>query len=219
MDLTILNNITYGMYVISTKDKNNNVGCIINTVTQITSENPIIAISLNKDNYTHKVLKETKKCCISILSEKANKELIGRFGYFSSKDIDKFKETIYEEINNMPVVKEGSCAYIIGDVIDIINVKTHDIFLIRVKKIEQLTNDIPMTYKYYHEILKGKSPEKAPTYIREEDNTLKQEGNKYKCIICGYIYDDDKEEIKFEDLPDDWKCPLCGVGKDQFIKL
>ena len=57
MDLTILNNITYGMYVISTKDKNNNVGCIINTVTQITSENPIIAISLNKDNYTHKCSK------------------------------------------------------------------------------------------------------------------------------------------------------------------
>ena len=82
MNLQILNNISYGMYIITTKGNNKNVGCIINTVCQITSEKPVISISLNKQNYTNKVLKETKKCSISILSEEANKELIGIFGYF-----------------------------------------------------------------------------------------------------------------------------------------
>ena len=168
MNLQALNNISYGMYIITTEDNNKNIGCIINTVTQITSEKSIISISLNKENYTNEILKKTKKCSISILSEKTNKELIGRFGYFSSKNTDKFKDAIYEKIDNLPVVKESACAYIIGDVIDIINVETHDIFLIRVKKVEQLTNDTPKTYKYYHEVLKGKSPSKAPTYIKEE---------------------------------------------------
>lgn len=219
MNLQILNNISYGMYIITTKGNNKNVGCIINTVCQITSEKPVISISLNKQNYTNKVLKETKKCSISILSEEANKELIGIFGYFSSKDTDKFKDTIYEEIDGLPIVKEGSNAYIIGDVIDIISVETHDIFLIRVKKTAQLTNDTSMTYKYYHEVLKGKAPKKAPTYIKEENINLNREGNKYKCTVCGYIYDDAKEEIKFEDLPNNWKFPVCGVGKDKFIKL
>lgn len=219
MNLQALNNISYGMYIITTEDNNKNIGCIINTVTQITSEKSIISISLNKENYTNEILKKTKKCSISILSEKTNKELIGRFGYFSSKNTDKFKDAIYEKIDNLPVVKESACAYIIGDVIDIINVETHDIFLIRVKKVEQLTNDTPMTYKYYHEVLKGKSPSKAPTYIKEENINLNKEENKYKCTVCGYIYDDAKEKIKFEDLKDDWKCPICGVGKDKFIKL
>ncbi len=77
-----------------------------------------------------------------------------------------------------------------------------------------------MTYKYYHEVLKGKTSSKAPTYniIEEKENQMKK-GKIYKCTICGYIYDDEKEKIKFEDLPNDWKCPICGVGKDKFIEI
>lgn len=220
MDITVLNNITYGMYIISTKTNNKNVGCIINTVTQITSKNPIISISLNKENYTNKILKETKHCAISILTEKASQNLISTFGYFSSKDKDKFKETNWNEINDLPVVLESANGYIIGEVIDIIDVNTHDIFLIKVTDTKGLSTDKPMTYKYYHEVLKGKAPKTAPTYNeidRKENNMAKKQ--KYKCTICGYIYDDEKEEIKFEDLPNDWKCPICGVGKDKFIKI
>ena len=75
-----------------------------------------------------------------------------------------------------------------------------------------------MTYKYYHENLKGTSPKNAPTFIEEEtpEETI---SNKYQCSLCGYIYDDAKEEVKFEDLPDDWKCPLCGAPKSLFTKI
>jgi len=73
-----------------------------------------------------------------------------------------------------------------------------------------------MTYDYYQKILKGTSPKNAPTYTKEENNP---DYNKYECIICGHIYDERVEKIKFEDLPDDWKCPICGVGKDKFKKI
>ena len=70
-----------------------------------------------------------------------------------------------------------------------------------------------MTYKYYQEELKETSPKNAPTYIETELD------NSYRCTICGYIYDNSKEKIRFEDLPADWKCPICGVGKEMFEKV
>lgn len=220
MDVNVLNEISYGMYIITTKVKNKNVGCLINTVTQITSKSPIISVSINKENYTNKILKETKKCAISILTEEADQKLISTFGYFSSKDIDKFKDVKWKEIDSLPIVLEKTCGYIIGEVINIIDVNTHDIFLIKVKETKKVENKKPMTYKYYHEVLKGKTSSKAPTYniIEEKENQMKK-GKRYKCTICGYIYDDEKEKIKFEDLPNDWKCPICGVGKDKFIEI
>ncbi|HIR49530.1 MAG TPA: flavin reductase [Candidatus Faecimonas gallistercoris] len=216
MDLKVLNDISYGMFVITTKKDDKNIGCFINTVMQITSKNPVIAISLNKENYTNEILKQTKRCAISILSEKTDPDVISKFGYFSSKNIDKFENRNYQNIDNLPVILEDICGYMIGEVINIIDVETHDIFLIRIKKAKKISDEIPMTYKYYHEKLKGKAPKKAPTY--QEENT-ESKANRYKCSICGYIYDDSKEKIKFEDLPDNWTCPMCGVGKDKFIKL
>ena len=91
MDLKALNDLSYGMFVVTTKKGDKKVGCFINTAMQITSKNPIIAISLNKENYTNEVLKETRKCALSILSEKTNPEVISKFGFFSSRDIDKFE--------------------------------------------------------------------------------------------------------------------------------
>ena len=70
-----------------------------------------------------------------------------------------------------------------------------------------------MTYKYYHENRKGTSPKNAPTFIEEKKKDA------YRCTVCGYIYDNEKEEIPFEELPDDWVCPRCGVGKELFEKL
>ena len=217
MELKALYDFSYGMFIVTTKKENKNVGCLINTAMQITSKNPIIAISLNKENYTNEVLKETRKCALSILSEKTNPEIISKFGYFSSREIDKFENIKYKDMDSIPVVLEDICSYIIGEVIRVIDVETHDIFLIRLKQAEKVSEETPMTYKYYHENLKGKAPEKAPTY--QEENEEETTSNRYQCSICGYIYDDSKEEVKFEDLPEDWTCPLCGVGKDKFIKL
>lgn len=217
MNKLALNDLSYGMFVITTRKDNKNIGCFINTTMQITSNNPIIAVSLNKENYTNEILKETRKCAISILSEKTDPKVISKFGYFSSRDTNKFEDINYKNVNELPVIEESICGYIIGEVIRVIEVETHDIFLIRVQQTEKVSDEIPMTYRYYHEVLKGTSPRKAPTY--QEEKIEEKKANRYQCTICGYIYDDSKEEIKFEDLPDDWTCPLCGVAKDQFVKL
>lgn len=217
MDLQALNNLSYGMYIVTTRKESKNVGCLINSAMQITSKNPIIAISLNKENYTNEVLKETRECALSILSEKTNPEVISKFGFLSSSETNKFENRNYKDIDNLPVILEDICAYIIGEVIRVIDAETHDIFLIRVKQTEKVSEESPMTYKYYHEKLKGNSPKKAPTY--QEEKVENQAANRYQCSVCGYIYDDSKEEVKFEDLPEDWTCPLCGVGKDKFVKL
>ena len=94
---------------------------------------------------------------------------------------------------------------------------THDIFIAKVSNCERLNNFTPMTYSYYHKVIKGKAPKNAPTYI--EETTEKSDGKKYKCLLCGYIYDDSKESVKFEDLSDDWTCPICGVPKSYFQEI
>ena len=218
MDLNVLNNITYGMYIVSSSYNDELVGCIVNTITQITSENPILSVSINKNNYTNSILKKSKKIGISILSEKVQKDLIIKFGYNSSKNYNKFENTLYEMIDNVPVVTDNICSYIIGEIIDVIDVYTHDIFLIKVDSTKKCNEYLEMTYKYYQTNLKGTSPKNAPTY-KEEKGNINSIYNKYECIICGHIYDEEKELIKFEDLPDDWKCPVCKVGKDKFRKI
>ena len=216
MDLKGLKNLTYGMYIISTSFNNELAGCIVNTVVQITSSNPIIAVSVNKNNYTNKILKQSKRAAISILSTESSKETITNFGFYSQSVINKFNNN-YEIINEVPIIKDNICGYLIGYIINIIDVETHDIFLIRLTNNEILSDKTPMTYEFYQTNLKGKSSKNAPTFIEEklESNNF----NKYRCIICGHVYDDSKEDVKFEDLPDNWKCPVCGVSKDKFEKI
>ena len=212
IDKQVFRNISYGMYLVTTNNKKKN-GCIINTLTQITSENPIISISINKNNFTNNEIKESKKFAVSILSIDTDSEVISNFGYKTGNEVDKFESVEYEEISNLPVITKNMVSYLICEVINVIDCETHDIFLGRVIKTKNINNIEPMTYKYYHEVRKGTSPKNAPTFIEEKKEDA------YRCTICGYIYDNAKEKVKFEDLPDDWKCPMCGVGKDMFEKI
>ena len=200
MDKSILRDITYGMYIVSTQDS----ACIINTLTQITSDNPIITISLNKNNYTNTKIKENKNFIVSILSEDINPNIISTFGFKSSKDTDKFKEFKYQEIDNIKVLEE-TIGYIKCEVLDIIDCDTHDIFIAKVINTKKLNNKTPMTYKYYHEIIKGKAPKNAPTYIEEA-----KEEDTYVCDICGYRHKGNIDE--------NFKCPICGVDYTHFKK-
>lgn len=216
MDLKVLNNISYGMYVISTKYNDRNVGCFVNTVMQVTSENPIISVTVNKKNYTNEALQVGTEFAVSILSENTDSKVIGKFGFFSSRDTDKFQDITYKEENNIPVVTENICGYLICKVIEKISAETHDIILARVINTQKENDYKPMTYEYYHRVIKGKAHENAPTYQKEE---VKKSMGKYRCTVCGHIYDEEAEGVKFEDLPADWVCPLCGVTKDLFEKV
>ena len=210
MDKKVLRNLSYGVYVVTSKDKDRNIGCVANSIMQVTSNPSVIALSINHDNYTNKIIKETNVFGVSILKERADANIIGTFGFKSSKDTDKFNNIDYKEILGIPVLKD-TCGYMICKVIDTMETSTHTIFLGQVIESGDYTSENAMTYKYYHEYLKGSSPKNAPTYEEksiisaDKDNKTK----KWKCSICGYIYEGDE-------LPDDFVCPICGVGKEKF---
>lgn len=204
MDKKVFTDINYGMYIVSCKDEKN-CGCVINTLIQLTNENPIISICLNKKNYTNSIIKKTKKFAVSILSENIDPNIISKFGFQSSNDIDKFEDIFYEEKEGLPILKDSICGYLICEVINIIDAESHDLFIARVIDTEKTNNLKPMTYNYYHEVLKGKAPKKAPTYIEE-----KSEEDSWVCDICGYVHKGN--------LPDDFKCPICGADLSHFKK-
>ena len=210
MDKKVLRNLSYGVYVVTSRDKDKNVGCIANSIMQVTSNPSVIAVSINHDNYTNKVIKENNKFGVSILKETTDAKIIGTFGYKSSKDTDKFDEINFKEVSEIPVL-ENTCGYMVCKVIDTMETSTHTIFLGEVIEADDYSTENAMTYKYYHENLKGSSPKNAPTYeetsISQVDKDSKK--RKWKCSICGYIHEADE-------LPDDFKCPICGVGKEHF---
>lgn len=227
MDVRTLHKISYGLYIVSSKDSGKYNGQIANTVFQITSEPPTIAISINKLNHTHEMLSRSKLLTVSILSQDAAMSLIGNFGFKSGRDVDKFALTEYTlGQNGVPIVKESCLGYLEGEVIQTIDVNTHTIFLARITEGAITSDAEPMTYSYYHQVKKGLAPKTAPTYIKEEKKTMSGNLAKYTCQVCGYVYDPEvgdpdggiKPGTPFEEIPDDWVCPICGVGKLQFEK-
>ena len=206
-------NLSYGVYVVSTLDGERPTGCVANSAMQITSEPATIAVSINHDNYTNACIKKTEKFAISILTEQSDSGLIGTFGFQSGKDVNKFDGV-------EAVVKEGisvvadACSYLVCKVIDKMETATHTVFLGEVIAADVLKEEEPMTYAYYHKVVKGKSPKNAPTYIAEEEETVQKE-EKWVCGICGYEY---RGEIPFEEVPEQFVCPVCKQPKSVFVK-
>ena len=164
MDKFALTKLSYGMYVIGAKDLQNRLcGCIANSLMQITSEPATVALSINHNNYTNECIKNTKEFSVNILPQNINPLIIGTFGFRSARDVDKFANIKYKTINNLPVCEEA-CAYLICKLISTLETNTHTIFLANVENCEILKNEAPMSYDYYHNVIKGKSPKAAPTY-------------------------------------------------------
>ena len=164
MNNQVFRNLSYGVYIVSVKDENKYTGCTVNSIMQITSNPTTIALSVNHDNYTHSVLEKTKKFAVSILSENSAPISIGTFGFRSGKDFDKFSVIPYEIIDELPIIKDA-CGYLICEIKDKIETSTHTLFLADVKNGDVLNDKTPMTYSYYHNVIKGKSPKTAPTYV------------------------------------------------------
>ena len=166
MNSSALFKLSYGVYVVSTWDEGRGTGCTANSAMQITSSPATIAVSINHDNYTNECIQKSGKFAISVLGENTDPSIIGTFGFRSGRDFNKF-ESVKQEIKGfMPVVADA-CAYIVCDVIDKMETDTHTVFLGKVTDADVLKEDTPMTYSYYHNVIKGKSPKNAPTYVSE----------------------------------------------------
>ena len=167
MNTKVFRDLSYGVYIISTMADGIATGCTANSAMQITSSPATIAISINHDNYTNECIKEHGKFSISILSEQSNPMLIGKFGFQSGRDTHKFMGVDLAIIEDVPIVKDA-CSYVVCKVIDMMETSTHTVFLGEVIEGEVLKGGTPMTYAYYHNVIKGKSPKNAPTYLPED---------------------------------------------------
>lgn len=166
MNKNVFRQLSYGVYVISTWDNGRATGCTANSAMQITSEPATIAVSINHNNYTNQCIQESGRFAISILGENTNPGVIGTFGFKSGRDCNKFEEVEQAVRGFMPVVADA-CAYAVCEVVDKMETETHTVFLGKVVDADVLKADTPMTYAYYHNVIKGKSPKNAPTYIAE----------------------------------------------------
>jgi len=217
MNERALNNLSYGVYIVSTWDGDRPTGCIANSVMQITAEPPAIAISMSHDNYTNQCIEKSGGFAISILGENSEPSVIGTFGFQTGRDVNKFDSVEFDVRGDMPIVNVG-CAYVICKVINKVETDTHTVIIGQILDADMLSDDAVMTYAYYHKVIKGKSPKNAPTYQATEvlsENVIKDESEKYVCSVCGYEYNGD---IPFEELPDDYICPICKKPKSVFAK-
>ena len=227
MNLKALYRLGYGLYVVSSRKGNKLNGQIANTVFQISSEPPTIAVSINKNNLTHEFIKESKVLTVSILSQNTPLSFIGHFGFKSGRDIDKFEDINYKiGKTQTPVVSDNTLAYLEVKVTQEVDVGTHTIFIGELVGADIMKEGEPMTYAYYHQVKRGTTPKTAPSYI-EERKEVTSKVAKYECTVCGYIYDPEegdpdggiKPGTPFEQIPDDWVCPVCGAAKSDFEKI
>ena len=230
LDLESLFKLSYGMCIISSKKDDKFNGCIVNTVFQITPDPPMVAVSVNRQCLTHEYISDSKVFAVSILSQGAPMIFIGKFGFRTGRDIDKLEQVNFKTgQTGCPIILDNTVGFIEAEVVESIDVETHTLFIAGIAACEALDNDKePMTYAYYRDIKHGRTPKTAATYIGKKSAAKPTEGaakmKKYKCLMCGYIYDpaagDPDNGVEagtaFEDLPDGWVCPDCGAGKDEF---
>ncbi len=192
----ITRKITQGMYVLTT----HNGGCIVDAVSQIsTGDNPLISVAVMKNNYTNGLMHKNKTFALSVLGMDVNPDIIKTFGLNSMRDINKFENTKTNEINNLKVISD-SLGYMIYQKIDSIENETHTLFIGKIIEADVYKEDVAMSYNYYQE---------------HKDELIKVETEKgqtaWVCTMCGYIYYGDT-------LPENFKCPMCGVGTVLFEK-
>ena len=195
-DLTALFNIGYGLYVVTSNDGKKDNGLIVNTVTQVTNTPNRIAVTINKENYSHHVIAQTEKMNINCLSEEAPFKVFETFGFASGRNTDKFAScTPLRSDNGLVFLPRYINSFMSLKVEQYVDLDTHGMFICSVTEARVISDKPTMTYTYYQNNVKPK-PE--------------TEGKKgYVCKVCGYVYEG-------EVLPEDFICPLCKHGASDF---
>ena len=198
MNIEAFFKITYGLYIVCSKDGNNYNGHISNTVFQVTADPPKFVVASHKNNLTTSYIEKSGLFSVSVLQQEVDLDFLGPWGFKSGKNVDKFKGTNFKlGRTGVPIVLEKTVAYLECEVVDKIDTGTHILFIGLVVDAEIPDQQAkPLTYNYYREVVKGLSPENSPTYTGDKlektvfEEPVKQKGkpNKYQCTICGFIY-------------------------------
>jgi flavin reductase (DIM6/NTAB) family NADH-FMN oxidoreductase RutF/rubredoxin len=225
MALNGLYKISYGVYVVTSGKEGRCNGQIANTVVQVSSQPATVAVSINKQNFTHEFIKQSGVFAVSVLSKDAPLSFIGNFGFKCGREFDKFAGMTYiVGETGTRIVLNHAVAYFEAKVVNEIDVKTHTVFVGEIVAAKLLNDETPMTYDFYHQIKRGTTPKSAPTFIQAETKEEIKDNSKYVCRVCGYVYDpilgDPDSGIQpgtsFEKLPENWVCPICKAAKIQF---
>ena len=165
IDRRAFKDLSYGLYIVTSRDQEKINGQIVNTAIQVTSDPPRLAVIINKKNLTHAIITKSRIFAVSVLEESTPLTFIGPFGFRSGRDIDKFAKVLFKEgVTGCPLVTDHALSVVEAKVFDQIDLGTHTIFVGDVVNSEVIKDGRPLTYQYYHENLKGKSPPNAPTY-------------------------------------------------------
>ena len=195
-DLSALFNIGYGLYVVTSRDEDKDNGLIVNTVTQVTNTPNRVAVTINKDNYSHHIIRKTGVMNVNCLDVSAPFELFQNFGFRSGRTVDKFQGI--EELrsdNGLRFLPRHINSFLSLKVESYVDLDTHGMFICSVTEARVMDNKETMTYTYYQNNVKPK-PE--------------SDGKKgFVCKVCGWVYEG-------ETLPDDIVCPLCKHGASDF---
>jgi flavin reductase (DIM6/NTAB) family NADH-FMN oxidoreductase RutF len=166
IDPKALFTFSYGLYVVSTVWEGKLNGQVADAVMQLTSDPIHITACLNKNNYTAELLEKSKKFSISVFEQEVPLPFIGNFGFRSGREHDKFASCKYRtEENGVPVVTEYTVAAVLADLVDVVDVHTHKLFIGKVISAELLGEGTPLTYADYHRLKNGKSHVNAPSAI------------------------------------------------------
>jgi len=204
MDTSALFNIGYGLYVLTTRHNDIDNGCIVNTVTQVTSNPLQIAVTVNKGNYTHELIMNSCVFNVSILTTETPMFVFEHFGFQSGRMVNKFAncEAEHRAINGVLYIPKYTNAFLACKVNNSIDFETHTMFIADVLDAQVLSDKPSVTYDYYQNHIKPKPQTQKPSSGKR----------RWECKVCGYIYEGDF-------LPDDIECPLCKHGKEEFVEI
>lgn len=219
MDRKAFFTMTCGLYVVSAETEGRRAGCVVNTAVQVTSAPPQISVAVNKENATADVIVHAGAFAVTVIDTTVEMSFIGDFGFHSSATYDKFAgHQVRRTALGAPFTPEHAAAVFSCRLANTIDVGTHWLFIGEVVDAERLGSSEPITYDYYHKVLKGKTPPKASSYMATEareatamEATQEKKTYKFVCTVCGY-----EVEVDTPELPEDFVCPVCGVGPDQF---
>ncbi|MCU0798393.1 MAG: flavin reductase [Candidatus Thermoplasmatota archaeon] len=223
MEEAALFKVTYGMYIVASRDGDNFNGLIINTATQVTAKPPFISIFISRNSLTHEHIMKSGVFSISILKKDTPLKFIGKWGFKSGRELDKFQDTKFKVgASGAPIVLDHALGYLEVRLKDHFDVGTHTIFIGEVVGTELLEEGEPLTYSHYRDVKGGRSSQNAPTYDGWADKV--KERMRYRCTSCHYIYDPASGDkfpgiapgTPFSGLPERWCCPACGTGKEGF---
>lgn len=200
MDQKALYNIGYGLYVLTAKDGQKHNGCIVNTVMQVTSNPLVIAVGVNKQNFTHDMIVNTKEFNLSILTKDVPFAVFQHFGYQTGRQVEKLEGFEQHSIgeNGLAYLTQYTNSYLSCKVTEIMDFGSHSLFRAEVTDAKTLRQEDSVTYSYYQKHIKPK-PEGG-------------QKSGWRCNICGYVYEGDP-------LPADYHCPICKHGASDFTKI